>query len=79
MSERRLLQCDNCEATLELDNWDNEDDPADTIADHGWHVLITPTTDEDRNSDTHFCGVRCLAVWATARAYAAGDITSTTA
>ena len=66
MSERRLIQCDSCEETIELVGWDEEDDTADTIADHGWYVVVTPSDTDERLSDSHFCSVRCIGVWATA-------------
>lgn len=70
MSERRLITCDNCEETLELSDWQDDDESADLIADQGWHVLVPPLTDDEETTqgDLHFCSVRCLAVWATATA-----------
>ena len=81
MSERRLIQCDNCEQTLELPVWEVDEDSADAIADHGWLVLVHSPAEQlgedeqdEPSSDSHYCSIRCLAVWSTAAAVTLEEI-----
>jgi hypothetical protein len=50
--------CDNCESLIYLTGADGEE-CREEIQGEGWYVV-----DWGEDEETHFCGKKCLAVWA---------------